>query len=139
MNQDEIRQLIIQSADARGYTNRLLIKELRSQLTPCDPSELFNGLYSLFLSDDSNYKNRQELAGRLLYKLYPRLHLDLRRVIKDCLATYYICVQELPLYLVLLCGIERVVMVVNELAATELTERERISLDVFKFWLGMED
>ncbi|WLQ15163.1 hypothetical protein O5O45_04360 [Hahella aquimaris] len=138
MNQDEIRQLIIQSADTRGFTDRLLIKELRAQLAPCAPSELFEGLYSLFLSDESNYRDRQELAGRLLYKLYPRLRLDLRRVIKDCLATYYISVEQLPQYLVLLCGIERVVMVVNELAATELTERERISLNVFKFWLGMD-
>ena len=135
MNRNEIGDKVLEVADRFGSRNRQQLVQLEKRFREYSPEELFYGLYKVFLLDGENYFERQQLAGRLLYKIRPKLHLDLRKIVWQCLETYNPSVEELPWYLASLCKKERVVLVLAELKNGTLTEKESISIKTFEFWL----
>jgi len=100
---------------------------------------LFHGLYTVFLCNDDDYFNRQQLTGRMLFKIRPGLRLDLVQIIKNCLFTYNLSIEEQPFYLRGMCGIERVKLAISEVEEISLFEQEKIILNTFKFWLGLRE
>ena len=131
----QVKDKVVHSADKYGSTNPQQLKQLRLVLDKCEKEELFEGLYSVFLEENENYFQRQQLAGNLLYSLKPRLRLKLYDVIKNCLNTYNLSIEELPWYLSELCGRNRVLEVIDKISSEELSDREIESLNTFKFWL----
>ena len=139
MTEEEIYSLVIDIADRKGSTDQQMLKHLKQKLEKQLPDDLFNGLYRVFLSSEGDYFNRQQLAGKMLYKIRPRLHVELVAIIKSCLDTYNLSIEELPFYLKELCGIDRLKAAMAEIEAMPLNKNEQTSLDTFKFWLGLRD
>lgn len=137
MNQEEIYCLVVDTAEHKGSIDGQMLRNLKRQLEVQSPAELFNGLYRVFLSQEGDYFNRQQLAGKMLFKIRPRVYFDLVKVIKDSLDTYNLSVEEWPFYLRDLCGLGRVKGAISQIEVMPLTEKEKASLDTFKFWLGL--
>ncbi|OCQ23756.1 hypothetical protein A7985_07395 [Pseudoalteromonas luteoviolacea] len=137
MNRTHVSNIVIEYADKFGPTNRPERKVIEKSLRQVEPLELFEGLFSIFLleSDEKSYI-RQQNAGVILYKLKPRVLIDLKTKIRMCLQTWDVSVEELPLYFVERCGKGRVLEVIEKLKAEPLSERERLSLSIFTSWLG---
>lgn len=136
MDRQEVFELVATYADQFGPTNRPERKDIEKQLKSVEHSELFEGLFSLFLLENSPYSYiRQQNAGVILYKLKPKVHFDLKQRIKMCLATWDLSVEELPYYMAEKCGSSRVLQVIDELRSEELSEREKVALDTFVYWL----
>lgn len=137
MDREEIYDLVIDIADRKGSTDAQMLKHLKQKLEKLPVEELFYGLYKVFLSNEKDYFNRQQLAGKMLFKIRPSLRFDLPKVIKDCLSTYNLSIEELPFYLRDLCGIERVKLAISQVEDMPLNESEKNSLETFKFWLKL--
>ena len=75
----------------------------------------------------------------MLFKIRPGLRLDLVQIIKNCLFTYNLSIEEQPFYLRGMCGIERVKLAISEVEEISLFEQEKIILNTFKFWLGLRE
>lgn len=136
MDSSEISELVIKYADEFGPTNRPERKEVECQLRGLPHQELFEGLFSIFLMEPNcrSYA-RQQNAGSILSKLYPKISINLREKVRLCLATWDASVEELPQFLVKRCGKARIQSVIEELEKSALSERERVALDSFKYWI----
>jgi hypothetical protein len=106
LSRDQIAEKVIHSADNYSSSNPQQFKQLKFIFSKCDKEELFKGLYLVFLEQNENYFQRQQLAGKLLYSIKPRLQINLYDIIKKCLNTYNLSIEELPWYLSELCGKE---------------------------------
>ena len=137
MNRIEIYDKVIESADKHGSTNPQIIKHLRASFRRVEAKELFEGLFKVFLNTDGDKFNRQQLSGKLLHKIQPRTFIDLADVIKSCLDTWDVSVEELPFYFRDVCGIERVVKAFNIIRVANLNENEINSLETMEWWLGI--
>ncbi|MBQ4810277.1 hypothetical protein J8M20_02970 [Pseudoalteromonas luteoviolacea] len=137
MHRAHVSNIVIEYADQFGPTNRPERKVIEKSLKQVEPLELFEGLFSIFLleSDEKSYI-RQQNAGAILYKLKPRVLIDLKAKIRMCLQTWDVSVEELPLYFAERCEKGRVLEVTEKLKAEPLSERERLSLSIFTSWLG---
>ena len=138
MNSSEIHNKIVFVADKYGSRNPQQFKQLKQLLSKCNKEDVFSGCYSVFLEENEGYFERQQLAGRLLYALKPKLELNLKNVVRKCLNTYNLSIEELPWYLRDLVGKERLLSIIKELEECGLSDREQISLRTFQFWLGFD-
>ena len=137
MNRDDIRNKVIEVAEKYRAANTQQIKQLSLVLKKCDPEEVFFGLYSVFLISGENSYIKQQLAGVLLSKVRPRLFINLSEVIKDCLDTWNVSVEELPHYLRDLCGLNRVAEAIGKVRLTNLNQNEIQRLNTIEYWLGL--
>ncbi|TQF70024.1 hypothetical protein [Pseudoalteromonas luteoviolacea] len=136
MHRTQVSNTVIEYADQFGSTNRPERKLIEKRLRQAEPRELFEGLFNIFmLKNDEKSYIRQQNAGVILYKLKPRLLIDLKTKIRMCLQTWDASVEELPFYFAERCGKEKVLQALNELQKEQLSEREKASLDTFFYWL----
>ena len=135
MTSEEIHSTTIAIADRYGDRNPQQTGQMLSALGRSDQKSVFEGLYRTFLSSEGDHFTRQKFAGRLLYESKPRLHIDLKEVIFDCLDTYNLSVEELPHYLCELRGKEEVLETIRGLRKAELSDRQAKSLAAFGYWL----
>ena len=136
MNREEVSEIVCEYADVFGPTNRPERKKVEARLRYIDKIELFEGLYALFLLPDGlKTYARQQNAGVILYKLKPRVHLELKQRIRILLDTWNPSVEQLPFYLTEKCGTIRMLKVLDELKLEPLKERERAALDTLTYWV----
>ncbi|TLU59457.1 hypothetical protein FE810_16945 [Thalassotalea litorea] len=136
MDRKEITKAVVEYADEFGPTNRPERKAVEKLLRNVKHSELFEGLFTLFLLEDGpNTYTRQQNAGVILYKLKPKVYIDLKQRIRLSLKTWNVSVEEWPFYLVEKCGKDRVLEVLDELAKERLSDRERSGMETFSYWL----
>ena len=139
-NKDTIFEKVIEVADKYGPRNPQQIKQFNTILRKCDKTEVFEGLYRVFLFDDSPKKfERQQLAGVLLFKTKPRVHVDLAERISLLLETWDVSVEEVPWYFAELCGVEKVNIAIGKVRNYTLSKNERTALDTIEWWLSKYD
>lgn len=138
MYRTQVSNIVIEYADQFGSSNRPERKVIEKSLRQVEPQELFEGLFSIFLLENDNKSYiRQQNAGVILYKLKPRLFIDLKQKIRMCLHTWDVSVEELPLYFAEQCGKTRVLKVLEQLNTEPLSKREKAGLKTFAYWLGL--
>lgn len=139
MNKEEVNIKVIQSADRFGYSNKQQFFQLEKILIGCEPQVVFEGLINVFKVNAINSDVRQELAGRLLYRLNPEAVFDLCTEVKACLSCFDLSVEHLPFYFVKQFSIDEVTKVCREIKLSSLTERENEALGTMEFWLKNYD
>lgn len=137
MRKEEITKLIVERAKRFGPDNHQQIKQLTFVLEKSDPCEIFYGLYMVFLSESSQAFAQQELAGKLLFILKPKLSLELAPLIEGVLENWNVSVEELPYYFRDVFGIELVSTAIECINADELNELQQKNLETMKWWLGL--
>lgn len=137
MLRNEITELIVERANKYGPNNPQQIKQLSFSLAKVDSEEVFYGLYEVFKSIPGQDYMSQELAGKILFKVRPRLHLDLIPIIQGVLNNWNVSVEQLPYYFRDLCGIEVVAQAIERIDIAELNEKQKNSLETMKWWLRL--
>lgn len=139
MDREEITQKIIEVSKRYGHNNPQQFKQLSFVFRKkYEREEVFYGIYNVFLKDEDFKYCQQELAGKLLVNVRPKVFLDLPKIIKDVLNTWDVSIEELPLYLKDLCGIDRVSTAIDIVSELDLNATEAKSLDTMKWWLGLK-
>lgn len=123
------------SADKYGHRNPQQFKQLTFCIAQSAPQDAYDGLIRIFTEASSNASNRQELAGRLLFKVNPTAQFDVKRILEASLEFYDLSVEELPFYLVSQAGLEKVIDEADKISETQLTERQTRALNTIKYWL----
>ncbi|MDP9603293.1 UNVERIFIED_ORG: hypothetical protein J2W38_003082 [Variovorax paradoxus] len=139
MKRDEIRTVVLQSADRFGADNPQQLAVLRSRLSRCAPAEVFAGLFAVFIEGapkELRYQ-RQELAGRLFDTAEPTNQFDLVECIRASLPCYDLSVEQLPLYFVRVFGKDAVINVLVSVQSIEdLSDAEIAAARTMRWWLG---
>ncbi|HEX4963398.1 MAG TPA: hypothetical protein VF173_21390 [Thermoanaerobaculia bacterium] len=138
-----IASLVAGSAERCGGDSALELDAIVKILEPSDRLEVFWGLFGAFLEphrEPRRYPN-QALAGSLLLRLRPPCPLPACEAIRRILPGWEVSVEELPWYLALTCGEDAVWAAITEIDAGPLSERERLVLHTFRFWVlpGWQD
>ena len=134
MNRKEIFEKLLFIADKHGSRNPQQLKLLKRTFSTYDKNEVFEGCLEVFKLSQPNSFERQQLSGRMLYAIRPKIHFKLEEVLRPCLEHYDVSVEELPWYFCSLMGNERVLDVVKKMEQEVLSEKERINLETFGFW-----
>lgn len=137
MHREEITELIVERANKFGPYNPQQLKQLDFVLNKSDPEEVFYGLYMVFISAPYQAFAPQELAGKLLVSVKPKLKLDLVPLIISVLENWNVSVEELPLYFRDICGIEALSVSIESINSNELNESQKSGLKTMKWWLGL--
>ena len=77
----------------------------------------------------------QELAGRLLVALAPEGNVELEEFLRSAISKYELSVEQLPQYLMHLCGREAIGNTLRLLEAEDLESNERRALSTMQFWV----
>ena len=114
------------------------MKLLVSQLSRCTGNEVLNGLLLVFSRSqltESNYR-KQELAGRLLAKLKPRVPIDLGSFLRSVLPAYDPSIEQLPQYLAEMCGRDEVIAELRQIELEVNDPRFHACARTMRWWLG---
>lgn len=136
MNRTEIYEKLNRISDKYGFNNPQQFKQMSFILKKYEPEEVFWGIYRILSTECPEKRIRQEFAGQLLSELNPKVFVNLEKVIAGALHAWDVSVQEFPLYLRDLYGIDRVLTAISEIEHQNLSEIERKNLQTFKWWLG---
>lgn len=136
-----IAKEIFSIADTVGSRDAKQLKQLRKKLGALNQRELFEGLFLVFLdqSDSTKQFERQQLAGRLLYMLRPPCPYDPKDAIRMTIDNFNVSVEELPWYLAVIFGKDKVTDAIGDLKALPLEENERTGLKSFEYWIAQYD
>ena len=135
MNKEDVSKLVISFSDTFGSTNRTKQSELEKQLRKAKSLPLFEGLFSIFLMQPSEHSfARQQNAGVMLLKIKPKVKLKPFEMLRLCLPTWNVSVEELVFYFVEKCGTNEIESVLNKLRRSSLTEREVDALKSMYYW-----
>jgi hypothetical protein len=135
MDKNEIKAKVVSCAEKYGYNNKQQIKQLERVLLKCDPQETFESLVEIFKESGDDTGSRQELAGRLLFRVKPNAQFDLHTEIEECLLHFDLSVEQLPFYFVERCGFQVVTDVLDDFHRHALSKREIESLETLIFWV----
>ena len=137
MNSDDITSLVAASASRFGFRDQQQLELLESRLRKVEQSEVLCGLVAVFCQGEPAQSNSgaQELAGRLLASLRPIGPIDLQSTIRNALPRYDLSVEQFPVHLAALCGLEAVHSVLQALSQEPISERDRRALETMRFWL----
>lgn len=137
MNSDAIAKLVTESAERFGDHNPQQFQQLCLRLRKAEPGEVLRGLLAVFAQGKPPPKGSaaQELAGRLLVEVAPRATLELKPVLRQVLPQYELSVEQLPLYLAILCGQDAVVQALSELSHEPHPKAIHRALETMMFWL----
>jgi hypothetical protein len=132
-----IASLVCGSAERYGGDSARELEDLVSVLQTAPPLELFWGLYQNFTAQPVETRRypQQALAGSLLLRLRPPCPLPACEAIRNVLGGWEVSVEELPWYLALACGEDAVWNASAQLEAEPLSDRERLTLHTFRYWL----
>jgi hypothetical protein len=131
----KIRDSIIRSADKFGYYNKQQFEFLENRCRQLDDQVVFNELISIFVEEPDVKGYRQELVGRLLYKVLPIANYDLNNMLKSALQNFDPSIEHFIYYFVEVNGINAVNNVLKNIEKVNLSEVENNSLMTMKFWV----
>lgn len=135
MNRQDVYRKVTTIADKYGSRNSQQLKQLEFILRKIDDNELFHGCYPIFCEHHDNFVARQELAGVMLHRIMPKADFELEQVIRSCLPTYELSVEELPWYLSDLFDLAEINAIIDKISVGRLDERENKALETLKYWL----
>jgi len=137
MLREEIKNLVVERAKKYGPNNPQQIEQLSFVLGKADPEEFFYGLYDVFLTVSGQDYESQGLAGKLLFRVKPKLYLELVPLLTNILENWNVSVEELPFYFRDLCGINVVAKAIGSINTADLNETQLNGLDTMKWWLRL--
>ncbi|WP_124543968.1 hypothetical protein [Piscinibacter terrae] len=138
MDREDIYRRVIEVAERFGPGNPQEVKLLSSQLTKCEPAEVFAGLLLVFsrsVPTEANYP-KQELAGRMLERLNPKASIDVAQTLRAVLPSYNLSIEQVPQYLAARCGKDRVVRELLLFESEEHEPRSKAAAKTMRWWLG---
>ena len=139
MDRNEISKLVKQRADQKGSKDKQMLSHLARKFSRQAPDEVFWGLYQVFLADEGDNFHRQQLAGQLFLKVNPTASFELAAVIEDCLETYNLSIEELPIFLCNLYGFENFMKSIEKIDIQKLNPNQKQALETFKYWVSAYD
>jgi len=131
---EEIRQKI--------YLGHWRPREVSLALEKLGEEVVFDALYGVFLdkSRGERHFSDQEIAGKMLFELQPKIDRELKPLVRDCLENWNLSVEELPFYFRDVFGKESLELVVNQIETSEvLTEYESRAIKTIRWWCGLEE
>jgi|TARA_R110002153_G_scaffold273975_1_gene446307 hypothetical protein len=135
LNKTEVSELVISYSDKYGSTNKPERRDLQNKLRKVKSKALFDGLFSIFLMESCPESfARQNNAGLMLFKIKPKVKLEPLEMLRVCLPTWDVSVEELVFYFVEKCGKEEIGIVLEKLKSLPLSERESEALKSMHFW-----
>ena len=135
MNKEDVSKLVISFSDTFGSTNRSKQSVLENQLRKAKSLPLFEGLFSVFLMQSSEHSfARQQNAGVMLHRIKPKVKLKPFEMLRLCLPTWNVSVEELVFYFVEKCGKNEIATVLNQLERSSLSARELDALKGMYYW-----
>lgn len=78
--------------------------------------------------------SRQKNAGVMLYKIKPQAKLEPLEMLRLCLPTWNVSVEELIFYFVEKCGKKDMELALRQLKLSALSERELAALESMQYW-----
>lgn len=137
MNATEIAALVVERASRFGEQNSQQFKQLCLRLEHMEQAEVARGLLQVFTEGSAPPEGSaaQELAGRLLGSLRPKVDFNLLLVVRAALPRYELSVEQFPEYLRFLFGEEHVLLAINKLEHEQLSDYERRALHTIRFWV----
>jgi hypothetical protein len=132
-----IASFVTGSAERHGGDSARELKDLVTILEPADRLEVFWGLYGAFTAKRHEPRRypKQALAGSLLLRLRPPCPIPAYEAVRNVLIGWEVSVEELPWYRALACGEDAVWSAIAQLDAEPLSDRERLVLHTFRYWL----
>ena len=128
---------MVETADRFGSGNPQQLKLLSSQFAVAQAEEVVAGLFLVFSRSDptSPTFQRQELAGRILGKLNPKVAVDLRQRLREVLPAYNPSIEQVPQYLESRCGRPAVLEELRRIEAEQPGSRTAASARTMRWWL----
>ena len=128
---------VVETAERFGSGNPQQLKLLCSQFAVAQGEEVVAGLFLVFSRSDptSSTFQRQELAGRILAQLNPRVAVDLCRRLREVLPGYNPSIEQMPQYLEARCGRPAVLEELRRIEAEQPGTRTAASARTMRWWL----
>jgi hypothetical protein len=137
MQPKEIASFVSDRAAAFGFDNPQQLQFCASRLRSVSEEQVLAGLLLVFThgTPPPTGTAAQELAGRLLFALMPKGKMVLKDFLRLAISKYELSVEQLPQYLMHLCGKEAVAATLRLLEAENLESNERRALSTMQFWV----
>ncbi|WP_428243528.1 hypothetical protein [Gynuella sp.] len=138
-NRHKIQEKVLKSADKHGHDNPQQLRQLVFSCGKSEDSEVFFGLFPFFYdpSLQENFVSRQELAGKVLYKVKPSCPLKIDGALYAAPGLWEASVEELPWYFCSIFGKSQVQNFITDLISgiddTKLLKKYETML----FWVKM--
>ena len=135
-NRHKIIEKLKVAADRYGSDNPQQLKQLTFSCNNSPEEEVFFGLFSFFY-DESLQKNkfeRQQLSGRVLFKVLPSPSLALDGSVYAAAKIWDYSVEELPWYWCKAYGKEKVIEFLKELLPDCADDEMKKSFKTMLFW-----
>jgi len=131
-----IIEKVSNSADKYGSSNSQQFKQLLFSCGKASDREMFFGLFSFFYDPalQENSYNRQQLAGTILFQLFPACPLKLDGVIYAIPKYWDLSVEEVPWYLCKTFGKVAVQSFLEELIPDVEHNELKQSFKTMLFW-----
>ena len=138
MDRQTIIEKIRNSADSYGSSNPQQIKQLTSSCKNVSARETFFGLFSFFYDPalQENAYQRQQLAGKILFKVAPECPLELDGVIYAAPKYWDLSIEELPWYICKVFGKYKVQKFLEELLPNVEEGEIKQSFKTLLFWVN---
>jgi len=137
MNSEDVYRRVVETAERFGSGNPQQLKLLFSQFAVAQAEEVVAGLFLVFSRSDptSSTFQRQELAGRILGQLNPKVTVDLRQRLREVLPAYNASIEQVPQYLESRCGRPAVLEELRRIEAEQPGTRTAASARTMRWWL----
>lgn len=137
MNSEDVYRRVVETAERFGSGNPQQLKLLCSQLAAAQAEEVVAGLFLVFSRSDptSSTFQHQELAGRILAQLNPRVVVHLGQCLREVLPAYNPSIEQVPQYLEARCGRPAVLEELRHIEAEQPDTRTAASARTMRWWL----
>jgi len=135
----QITEKVCKSADKYGFSNPQQLKQLAFSCEKSEDREVFFGLFPFFYDPNlqENFFSRQELAGKILYKVKSECPLDIDGALYAAPGQWEVSVEELPWYFCSKFGRDKVQQFITELMPDIVDDRLREKYKTMLFWVEM--
>ena len=127
MNQDEIRIALVKAVEE----NR--VRDLVSELSNMDETELFNGLYPIAI--DAQWHGPSVAAAWMLVALEPTCPLTCEEAIRAMLPDWDVSIEEVPFYLTTQFGKQGILKTIQSLREQITSEEAIVVLRTVEHWV----
>lgn len=139
MISEDVYRRVVETAERFGSGNPQQLKLLCSQFAAAHAEEVVAGLFLVFSRSDptSSTFQHQELAGRILAQLNPRVAVHLGQCLREVLPAYNPSIEQVPQYLEAHCGRPAVLEELRHIEAEQPDTRTAASARTMQW--GLKD